>query len=92
MKSRLGAATNISIHAPDETLIAAVMIKMFADQHMKVGTEVLTYLVNRMDRSFEAARVLVNQLNYASLETRRSITVPLAREVLQSLKSADQGK
>ena len=55
LKSRLGAAPNIRIHAPDETLIAAVMVKMFADQQMDVGADVLAYLVNRMDRSFEAA-------------------------------------
>ncbi len=90
LKSRLGAALNISIHAPDETLIAAVMIKMFADQQMQVGTEVLAYLVNRMDRSFEAARTLVARLNNASLATRRGITVPLAREVLESMESTDR--
>ena len=61
LKSRLGAAPNIRIHAPDETLIAAVMVKMFADQQMDVGADVLAYLVNRMDRSFEAARGSGNQ-------------------------------
>jgi chromosomal replication initiation ATPase DnaA len=68
------------------------MIKMFADQQLRVGTGVLTYLINRMDRSFEAARALVNQLNYASLATKRRITVPLAREVLKSLESACREK
>jgi len=85
LKSRLGAAPNIRIDAPDETLIAAVMVKMFADQQMDVGAEVLTYLLNRMDRSFAAARLLVERLNNASLATRRGITVPLAREVLENL-------
>ena len=90
LKSRLGAAPNIRIHAPDETLIAAVMVKMFADQQMDVGADVLAYLVNRMDRSFEAARVLVTRLNNASLAAKRGITVPLARDVLETLESFDQ--
>ena len=89
LKSRLVAAPNISIHPPDETLMVAVMIKMFADQQMHVGEEVLAYLVNRMDRSFEAARALVTHLNNASLATRRNITVHLARDVLESLESRD---
>ena len=84
LKSRLSAAPNICIHAPNETLIAAVMMKMFADHQMDVGAEVLSYLVNRMERSFEAARLLVDRLNTASLATKRAITVPLAREVIQS--------
>jgi chromosomal replication initiation ATPase DnaA len=82
LKSRLAAAPNIQIQSPDTPLIAAVMIKMFADEQMDVGADVLDYLVNRMERSFDAARTLVMKLNNASLATRRGITIPLAREVL----------
>ena len=92
LQSRLCAAPNIQIHAPDETLIAAVMVKMFADQQMDVGADVLAYLVSRMDRSFEAARVLVARLNNESLAAKRGITVPLARDVLETLESAGQEK
>ena len=59
-------------------------MKMFADQQIDVGAEVISYLVNRMERSFEAARLLVDRLNNASLATKRRITVPLAREVIQN--------
>ena len=88
LKSRLGAAPNIRIHPPAESLIAAVMVKMFADQQLDVGADVLNFLLNRMDRSFEAARVLVDMLNNASLAKRRGITIPLAREVLENLQNA----
>lgn len=90
LKSRLAAAPNIQIQPPDTPLIAAVMMKMFADEQMDVGADVLDYLVNRMERSFEAARTLAERLNNASLATRRGITIPLAREVFDSLES-DQG-
>ena len=85
LKSRLGAAPNIRIHPPDESLIAAVMVKMFADQQLDVGADVLSFLVNRMDRSFETARALVDRLNNESLAKRRGVTVPLAREVLEAM-------
>jgi chromosomal replication initiation ATPase DnaA len=87
LKSRLAAAPNIQIQSPDTPLIAAVMLKMFADEQMDVGADVLEYLVNRMERSFEAARTLAERLNNASLATRRGITVPLAREVFDALES-----
>ncbi|MFT5488801.1 MAG: chromosomal replication initiation ATPase DnaA [Paracoccaceae bacterium] len=87
LKSRLAAAPNIQIQAPDTPLIAAVMMKMFADEQMDVGADVLVYLVNRMERSFEAARTLAERLNNASLATRRGITIPLAREVFDALES-----
>lgn len=91
LKSRLAAAPNILIQAPDTPLIAAVMVKMFADEQMDVGADVLDYLVNRMERSFDAARSLVRQLNSASLATRRGITIPLAREVLEAAPAHDGG-
>ena len=90
LKSRLGAAPNIPINPPDEALIGAVMVKMFADQKIDVGADVLTYLLNRMERSFAAARTVVARLNNASLATRRGITVPLAREVLEAMAREDQ--
>jgi chromosomal replication initiation ATPase DnaA len=86
LRSRLAAAQNIRIQPPDTPLIAAVLIKMFADQQMDVGADVLDYLVNRMERSFEAARTLAERLNNASLATRRGITIPLAREVFDALE------
>jgi len=85
LTSRLSAAPNIRIHAPDEKLVAAVMVKMFADQKLSVNTEVLDYMLKRMERSFEAARNLVALLNNASLENRRGITIPLARQVLEKM-------
>lgn len=91
LRSRLAAAPNILIQPPDTPLIAAVMVKMFADEQMDVGADVLDYLVNRMERSFDAARSLVRQLNSASLATRRGITVPLAREVLETAAVTSDG-
>jgi len=85
LTSRLSAAPNIRIHPPDENLIAAVMVKMFTDQKLSVSTEVLDYLLNRMERSFEAARNLVSLLNNASFENRRGITIPLARQVFEEM-------
>ncbi len=80
--SRLSAAPNIRIQAPDEALIAAVMAKMFADRQLSVAPEVLSFLVARMERSFAEARDLVAALDAASLAARRAVTLPLAREVL----------
>lgn len=92
LKSRLAAAPNIQIQPPDSPLIAAVMVKMFADEQIDVGADVLEYLVNRMERSFDAARSLVGKLNNASLATRRGITIPLAREVLEAENAEDTGR
>jgi len=80
--SRLKAAPAVALAAPDDALIAAVLVKLFADRQLRVGAEVVDYIVLRMERSLAAARVLVAALDRAALADRRNITVPLVREVL----------
>ncbi|MDP6343013.1 MAG: DnaA/Hda family protein [Alphaproteobacteria bacterium] len=82
LESRLLAAPAVAIGPPDDPLLMAVLAKMFADRQVRVGQDVLSYLVPRMERSFAAANRLVAALDGASLSGRRPITVPLARQVL----------
>ena len=83
LRSRLLAAPTVAVQAPDDTLIAAVLVKLFADRQLKVGNEVVSFLLQHMERSFDAARSLVAALDAAALAERRNVTVPLARQVLQ---------
>lgn len=82
LRSRLNAAAAVAIGPPDDALIAAVLVKLFADRQLRVGSEVVAFAITRMERSFEAAGRLVAALDAASLAARRPITVPLVREVL----------
>lgn len=81
--SRLNAAASVGIGAPDDPLIAGLMVKLFADRRLRVDDEVILYALPRIERSFAAARRLVADLDAAALGTRRKITVALLREVLQ---------
>lgn len=85
--SRLVATQAVGIGAPDDSLLAAVLVKQFADRQLRVGEDVVVYLLGRMDRSFAAARALVASLDQASLAERRPITVPLARSVLEEMNA-----
>ena len=82
LRSRLQAAPTVGIGIPDDALVGAVMLKQFTDRQLSVDPEVLTFLMARMERTFEAARKLVAALDEAALIEKRRITVPLAREVL----------
>lgn len=84
LASRLGAATHVALGAPDDPLLAAVMVKLFADRQLTVPPDVVQYLLPRIERSFAAVRAVVAQLDRAALARRQAITVPLAREVLSS--------
>jgi chromosomal replication initiation ATPase DnaA len=82
LRSRLLAMQAVAVQSPDDALIGGVMRKLFADRQISVSDEVVVFLLRHMERSFAAARRIVAALDRTALETRRAITLPLAREVL----------
>lgn len=82
LRSRLNAASVAEIEAPDDGLLAAVLVKLLVDRQLKVSAAVVEYVLPRMERSFAAAGELVARLDRLALAERREITVPLARRVL----------
>jgi chromosomal replication initiation ATPase DnaA len=82
LASRLAAAPAAAIGAPDDALLAAVLIKLFADRQLAVAHDVIAYLLARMERSFEAAGRVVAAIDRTALAGRRGISVALVRQVL----------
>jgi chromosomal replication initiation ATPase DnaA len=82
LASRLGVAAVARLEPPDDDLLAAVLVKLFADRQLAVEPGLVRYLVSRMERSFAAAERLVADLDRAGLAARRPITPRLAAEVL----------
>jgi DnaA regulatory inactivator Hda len=90
LRSRLNSCPSVAIGAPDDQLLAALLVKLFADRQLRVPAEVVDYLQGRMERSFAAASAVVAALDAASLADRRPLTVPLARRVLEGLAESDE--
>ena len=82
LRSRLVAAPAVALAAPDEALIGALLVKLFADRQLAVGEEVLAYLALHLERSFAAVQRAVALLDATALAEHRPVTVPLARRVL----------
>ncbi|WP_225028429.1 P-loop NTPase family protein [Xinfangfangia pollutisoli] len=80
--SRMQAAALTRIEAPDDALLSAVLVKLFADRQLAVAPQLIAYLLPRMDRTIGAARALVAALDALALETGRAITPRLAAEIL----------
>ena len=80
--SRLRLAPAVALGLPDDALLAALMLKLFADRQITVAPEVPAYVVPRIERTFEAVARLVERLDRAALTEGRPITVPLVRTVL----------
>lgn len=82
LASRMQAAAVIQIAEPDDSLLFAVLTKLFADRQLAPEPDLVPWLVQRLERSYAAARHAVAALDAAALAERREITRALARRVL----------
>ena len=87
LRTRLNAAGAASLKSPDDALLVAVMMKLFADRQVapKNAAEVAAWAAPRMDRSLAAASALVAGIDALSLAEKRRVDVRLAGEALERL-------
>lgn len=85
LASRLRLAPSVSIGAPDDAMIRAVLVKHFADRQLQVEANLIEYLAARIDRSFAAVAAVVSELDQAGLRQGRRITRAVAADVLDRL-------
>jgi len=88
LRSRLLAAPQVALEPPDDTLLAALLVKLFADRQLRVGKDVVLYCVRHMERSHLSAQRLVAELDRVVSVTKRDITLAMARDALKALQGA----
>lgn len=88
LRSRMDAVAQARLDPPDDPLLAAVLVKLFADRQLAVGADVVEALVPRMDRDLGLARRLVAAIDAGALAARRPVTRRLALETLAALTGA----
>lgn len=84
LKSRMQATNVVQIDAPDDALLAAVLIKLFADRQLRVAPSLIDWLTKRMDRSFAEAQRLVAEIDETALADRSAVTRTLAQRALDN--------
>ncbi len=85
LRSRLKAATVVEIGEPDDELLTQVLIKLFADRQLLIDERLVGYIVQRMERSLEAAQTIVERIDRLALARGVRLTRSLAAEVLEEL-------
>lgn len=85
LKSRLQVIPAIELGQPCDALLGGVLVKMFEDRQLDVPSDVIDFLVGRMERSFDAAQQLVRLIDLESMAQKRKISRKLAGEILERL-------
>jgi chromosomal replication initiation ATPase DnaA len=82
LDSRLKALPIVSLTPPDDTLLRAVLVKLFADRQIAVEEALISFIATRIERSFAAARAVVGRLDGEAMRRKRALTRTLAAELL----------
>lgn len=88
LRSRLRSLPIADIGPPDETLLAALLVKQLSDRQLRIPPRVVDYIVPRIERSFEAVEAMASRLDMLSLERKRPLSIPLARTALEDLQAS----
>jgi chromosomal replication initiation ATPase DnaA len=78
LASRLRAMPLVALQAPDDALLRAVLVKLFADRQIEADDALLAFLEARIERSFAGARSVVAALDQEALRLQRPVTRALA--------------
>ncbi|WP_426016328.1 chromosomal replication initiator DnaA [Brevundimonas sp. DWR2-3-1b1] len=84
LRSRLDAVRAVSIAAPDDAVLSAILRARFAERSITPADDVIDYLVRRLDRSADTAAAVVERLD----ALHRPVTRVLARQVLDAMDAA----
>ncbi len=83
--SRLRALPVVTLQAPDDAMLRAVIVKLAADRQLALDETVVRYLLTRIERSFAAARSAVIALDQEALRQGRPPTRALAAELFRDI-------
>lgn len=89
LRSRLRALPMVSIEMPDEALLRAVLVKLFADRQLAVEPHVVDRIALHMDRSMSAATAIVAEIDRRALALQRRVTRALAAEAMAAIAEAE---
>ena len=83
LHSRLKAVPVVALAPPDDALLRAVLVKLFADRQLAVDEQLVGYVATHIGRSFAEARSAVATLDREAMVRQRPLTRTLAADVLR---------
>jgi len=87
LRSRLRSFPVALIDPPDDTLLRAVLVKLFADRQLSVSPPAIEHLALHLDRDMAAVMRVVAEIDRLQLQKRRPVTRKLAGAALARLAS-----
>jgi chromosomal replication initiation ATPase DnaA len=82
LASRFGAMLAFELGAPDEALLMALAVKLFADRQVSVPESVVTHLVRTLERSPAALRDFISLADAKAMEEKKPVNLKLIQSLM----------
>jgi hypothetical protein len=90
LRSRLGAALQLEIAAPDDALAEELILALAEERGLPLGHEAAAYLVPRAERSYLQLEKLVEAIDRLSLERKAPPTLAIWRAALEAVQGPEE--
>lgn len=92
LRSRLAATPHARIGAPDDELMRAVLARQFERRRLDARPDLVAWLAARLERDHVALLRAVDVLDQEVMESRKRLSIPLARVALDAAGLLPQRK
>ena len=82
LSSRLKTLCAMEIHVPSDHLLFQVADDLFKKNQLRVSSEVIYFLIPRIERSMTKIKTLVTTLSQESLRHQRPITIDFVKKII----------
>ena len=90
LRSRLGAALQLEIEAPDDAMAGELLLALAEQRDLPLGPEAAAYLVPRSPRSYAGLERLVCEIDRLSLERMAPATQSVWRAALEAVLGPEE--
>ena len=81
--SRLEAMNTAFIEEPDDTLMEALIIKLFNDRQLIVKPNTVNFLMQRIERSYLGVSEIIELIDKVSLSQKKSVSIKLIKALIE---------
>jgi len=85
LKSRIKQFFILNIKNPTDKLVYSILLKFFSDHQIKIKSELLDFIVKKINRSYEDIFLFSNKIINESLKQKKKIDFKLINSVIDSL-------
>lgn len=90
LRSRLNTVPTAEILMPDDEMLTALIAKLFNDRQIIISQEILDYILNYAERSFDYIARLVAEIDEISWIYGRAVSIPIVKEAINNLQKNQQ--